>query len=280
MLFELAIGDAYGAGFEFRSADFVARNNHLKSYFPHELYTEIKGRYTDDTQMSLAIAELLIAESEWSTENIIKQFIEVFKRDPRRGYSKRLYQVLSTVHTVEEFLEQIQPISEGSGAAMRACPIGVINDIDQIIEKSTLQAIITHHTTEGIQSATAAALIPYYFIYEQGKKEDLGKFIKKYVPGAWDSAWNSPVTNEGIVCVRAAVTSIMRNTHFSSLLVDCVNYTGDVDTVAAIALGAVSFCKEYKNDLPDFLANELENGEYGKGYLKELDKQLSLKRNS
>ena len=276
MLFELAIGDAYGAGFEFRSADFVVQNNHLKNYFAHELYTEIKGKYTDDTQMSLAIAELLISGEAWSEVNIIGKFIEVFKRDPRRGYSKRLYQVLSKIDTVEEFSEQIQATSQGSGAAMRACPIGLIADIDQIIEKSTLQAKTTHNTIEGVQSAIAAALIPYYFIYEQGKKEDLGKFIQKYVPGEWDKPWKGPITNKGLVCVRAATTSMIRNDNFCDLLMDCVNHTGDVDTVAAIALGAASCCEIYKNNLPQNLINGLENGTYGANYLKELDTQLNL----
>ena len=280
MLFELAIGDAYGAGFEFRSADFVTQNNHLKNYFAHELYTEIKGKYTDDTQMSLAIAELLISGEDWNEENIIRKFIEVFKRDPRRGYSKRLYQVLSNTNTVEEFSAQIQATSQGSGAAMRACPIGLIADVDQIIEKSTLQAKTTHNTTEGIRSAIAAALIPHYFIYEQGKKEDLGKFVKKYVSGEWDKTWKDPVTNEGVICVRAAITSMMRNDNFCDLLIDCVNHTGDVDTVAAIALGAASCCKAYKNNLPQNLIYELENGSYGASYLKELDKQLILIKGS
>jgi ADP-ribosyl-[dinitrogen reductase] hydrolase len=35
MLLELAIGDAYGAGFEYVSPDFVERYNDLSSYVQH-----------------------------------------------------------------------------------------------------------------------------------------------------------------------------------------------------------------------------------------------------
>ena len=45
-----------------------------------------------------------------------------------------------------------------------------------------------------------------------------------------------------------------------------MNFTGDVDTVASIALGAASCCKEYQQDLPYWLFEQLENGGYGIDY--------------
>ena len=55
MILEAAIGDAYGAGFEFRDSDFIQKYNNLTEYHPHELYTEIFKKYTDDTQMALNV---------------------------------------------------------------------------------------------------------------------------------------------------------------------------------------------------------------------------------
>jgi len=55
-------------------------------------------------------------------------------------------------------------------------------------------------------------------------------------------------------------------------------FTGDVDTVAAIALAAASNSPEITHDLPQTLIDTLENQTYGKDYLIELDQKLmSLK---
>jgi hypothetical protein len=53
-----------------------------------------------------------------------------------------------------------------------------------------------------------------------------------------------------------------------------VSYTGDVDTVAAIALAAGSCSREVSQDLPEVLTEGLENGKYGREYLIELDRRL------
>ena len=53
-----------------------------------------------------------------------------------------------------------------------------------------------------------------------------------------------------------------------------IAFTGDVDTVAAVALGVGCCSDEVKNDLPDFLYEQLEDGGYGLTYLRKLDAQL------
>ncbi len=66
----------------------------------------------------------------------------------------------------------------------------------------------------------------------------------------------------------------MRNSSMSTLLKDCIAYGGDVDTVAAIASAAGSCSVEIAQDIPDHLIANLENGNYGRDYIMELDKQL------
>ncbi len=63
MLLELAVGDAYGAGFEYADADTVAAKNDLSHYVRHPRHRISPGRYTDDTQMSLAIAEAILSDT-------------------------------------------------------------------------------------------------------------------------------------------------------------------------------------------------------------------------
>ena len=77
--------------------------------------------------------------------------------------------------------------------------------------------------------------------------------------------------------VRAAITAVAQAKSLSELLQTCVAFTGDVDTVAAIAMGAASMSREIVQDLPSALVDQLEDGEFGRKYIVKLDKQLLSK---
>lgn len=271
MIIELAIGDAYGAGFEYVDRDIIQNYNNLE-YRQHPTHMGTKpGMYTDDTQMSLAVAELITENSEWTNLEIASKFLEVFKRDKREGYASGFYHFLKKTQNGQEFLDNINPVSEKSGAAMRAPVLGVYQDKQEVLEKAEIQAAITHNTKDGINAAKAAAMITHYFLWEGGKKKDLAKYIKSNVKGDWLSKWTGKVRSKGWMSVRAA---IQETDYMSDLLKYCIAYTGDVDTVAAIALAGGSVCKEMKKDLPSWLYSKLEDGDYGRGYIENLDKQL------
>jgi ADP-ribosyl-[dinitrogen reductase] hydrolase len=71
MLIELAVGDAYGAGFEYVSKT-ILKHNDLSGYIQHPRHKGIRpGYYTDDTQMSLAIAEAIVTDDPWTTESLL-----------------------------------------------------------------------------------------------------------------------------------------------------------------------------------------------------------------
>lgn len=274
MLLELAIGDAYGAGFEYASSELVERYNDLSGYVQHPRYQLKPGCYTDDTQMSIAIAETIISQEPWTPEVLATRFVETFKRDKREGYASRFYQFLLRVQDGREFLESITWTSDKSGAAMRAAPMGVFSTVEKVIEAATIQAAITHNTPDGINAARAAALMSHYFIYKLGPKRELGVFLENHVAGEWSKLWQAEVKSKGWMSVRAAITAVMRNDSLSELLKDCIAFTGDVDTVAAIALAAASCSDEIAQDLPEHLIAGLENGPYGKDYIIALDRKL------
>jgi ADP-ribosylglycohydrolase len=74
--------------------------------------------------------------------------------------------------------------------------------------------------------------------------------------------------------VQAAVTALLQNDTMKGLLKTCIQFSGDVDTVAAIALSAGSCSPEIAQDLPSHLIDKLENGPYGRDYIRRLDAQL------
>ncbi len=274
MLLELAIGDAYGAGFEYVNRQLIGQFNTLERYVKHPRHSTRPGQYTDDTQMSLAIAEAIVSQEAWTPLNLAERFVNVFKRDPREGYASSFHAFLKQITDGKAFLAQIIPTSDKSGAAMRAVPIGVFPSIEDVKEKSRIQAAITHNTPDGINAAVAAALMSHYFIYGLGEKKHLGEFIEAHIEGEWADEWVGKVGSKGWMSVKAAITAVHQHDRLSNMLRACIEFAGDVDTVATIALGAASNSKEVEQDLPQQLIDWLENASFGRDYIIKLDAQL------
>ncbi len=279
MFLEMAIADAYGAGFEYARPDFVRRYNTLGNYIQHQKHKELKaGCYTDDTQMSIAIAELLIDGVKWEPLSIANKFVSVFKRDQRVGYAGGFYKLLCEVKDGEELLARLKGNnkSDKSGAAMRALPIGCQHiTINHVLAHAEVQAKVTHDTPDGIRAAQAAALLAFYFKHECGPRKEVGQFINKHVAGQWATPYEDSVGAQGWMSVRAAITAVTTCASLSDVLRRSIAFCGDVDTVATLAVGAASMCDdEMIYDIPEHLMTGLENGKYGRGYLEKLQKEF------
>lgn len=274
MLLELAIADAYGSAFEMANENFVTENNKLE-YIDHNKYPSLvpQGHFTDDGQMSCALAEMLIEGIEWTPLNIAQKFVDCFHRDKRRGYNGGFFLFLKKTKTGQEFIDNIRPDSEKSGAAMRASPLGLLSNIDEIIEKCDIQARLTHNTPGGIGSALCASLMVHYFCHKIGPKANFVNWLNRV--GYWKiEPWTGRVSTNGWQCVLAAITAIQNSNTLSEVLYNSIAFTGDVDTVASIAMSAASWSDEIKKDLPQKLYDGLENGKYGRDYLISLDEKL------
>ncbi|KAB8141234.1 ADP-ribosylglycohydrolase family protein [Chloroflexia bacterium SDU3-3] len=273
MLLELAIGDAYGAGFEF--APERAAQNTLERYLPHPRYASAPGSYTDDTQMSLAIAEALLAGGAWEPQLLADHMLSAFRRDVREGYAEGFYRLLMGCASGGELLAALRPTSDKNGAAMRACPLGVLPDVAAVLAYSRTQAAVTHDTPGGIASAQAVALLAHYFLYRRGPRAQAAAFLDAHVPGyGWGQPWAGVVSTNGVETARAAIGVVLSRESMSAMLRACVALTGDTDTVAAIALGVASCCEEVTRDLPAPLLDGLEQGPYGRAYLEQIDRRL------
>gem|GEM_PF-120010 len=273
MMLEATIGDAYGSGFEF-APDFVFELNTLQNYLPHADGSGYFNRYTDDTQMAIGLTELLLENAEWTPLNIANKFVEVFKRDVRIGYAGRFFAFLKSIKDGKEFLEKIIPTSERNGASMRAYPLGVLADEQEVLRRTEIQARVTHDTDEGVFSAQLVALSVHYFLYKKGPKSELEPYLKKMIPIEWDFNWKGKVNMRGREAILAALAAIQKYDRLSAILIQSVEYKGDVDTVANLAMAIGSVAEEIENDLPPFLAKQLEKGKYGRLFIKKLDLQL------
>ena len=280
MLFELAIADAYGAGFEFNSEGL--KYNDLSRYIKHPKHKGIPGRYTDDTQQSLAIAEAILEDDPWTAQSLASRLVEVFRRDPRKGYSSRVYSVLTKARTGSDLIMLLDSNSKSCGAAMRSVPIGLFKTEKEVLEKAALQAKITHNTSDAILSSQAVALLSHFFIYDLGEaRKDLVSYLQEWLPAfTLGRKWKGKVSSDGLSVARAAISTILHcdARTLSALLQKAISFGGDVDSVAAIAVGVASCSsQQFLSDLPEHLILGLEDGDFGGTYLKALDEKLLTK---
>lgn len=160
MLLEMGIADAYGAGREYAPAADVAANNDGVTYVQHQKWADLApGRYTDDTQMAIALAEFLVSSggNAPNANHLACIFVKAFKRDERAGYAGGFYQLLQEVKDGYDLMDRISPMSNKSGGAMRAAPCGFLDTIDDVRDMAMFQASITHATRDGMNAAAASA---------------------------------------------------------------------------------------------------------------------------
>lgn len=285
MLVEMAIGDAYGAAFEFITpihAQVVGLINDGATHQKHPDFDIGMGRYTDDTQMAVAIALEMKEGHVLSRKGLADRFVETFKRDERLGYANKFYDFLKEVNSGAEFLDRIRPNSTKSGAAMRAGPTGLFREVTEVLEQAKIQAKVTHNTSEAILAAQAVALMTNFFVFQRQTADEtkmvsntwVADWVQHHLPDYdWSKDWEGWVDGSAISCAHAAITAVKNGTSYQDVLKRSIAMTGDVDTVAAIAMFATSLT-DLPNDLPQSLYDGLEDGEYGKRYLYALDGQL------
>jgi ADP-ribosylglycohydrolase len=139
---------------------------------------------------------------------------------------------------------------------------------------AAVQARVTHNTPAGVGAAEAAALAVHYCHHGVGPVSGVAGWVSTQLGVDWTRPWQGKVGAKGEMSVRAALTALAAATSQSELLRACIAYTGDVDTVATIALAAASRTEEVTADLPAPLVAGLENGAYGRDHLRSLDVQL------
>ncbi len=270
------MGDAYGAGFEFCGRDKITRANTLAGYVPHELGIG-PGCYTDDTQMSIAVAEVLLCSLDASADDFADAFVRCYRRDQRKGYAKGLQALLDECADGASLRTRIRPTSRRNGAAMRSIPLGLVADKPVLMSLAREQAVVTHDSVEGILSSQVVGLMAHALLHEQAAMKDLPRIVQCETGFELRTDWTGEVACDAVQTLQAVNTALCRNDAMSSLLRDCVNFGGDVDSTSAIALGLASLTSEYTRDLPAFLWEDLENAAYGRDFLAGLDIALMRK---
>lgn len=216
------IGDIVGSAYEF--------NNTKKKDF--HLFTP-KSKFTDDTVMTLAVAEWLTVDKEHSKEGLVLRMQTLGRQYPTAGYGGSFMRWL--------YNQKPEPYNScGNGSAMRVSPVAFYaHSLDEALTLATISAEVTHNHPEGIKGARAVASAIYLARAGASKEE-----IKTYVEENFRYDLNlqlddiRPIYVYDMTCqktVPQAILSFLESEGFEDAIRLAVSLGGDSDTIAEMA---------------------------------------------
>ena len=134
------------------------------------------SRFTDDTVMTLAVAEWLMTDPDHRPETLVACMQRLGRKYPHAGYGKMFSQWLMSDHP--------QPYNSfGNGSAMRVSPVGLYaNSLEEALELARITASVTHNHPEGIKGAQAIA--GCVFLHKNislGEEEEIRHFVTEKI---------------------------------------------------------------------------------------------------
>ena len=121
-------------------------------------------RYTDDTAMSIGLAESIVGKGCLDQQDLGETFRKNFHKEPWRGYASGPPTIFSMVEQLGiTYAEAAQTLfggagSLGNGAAMRIVPVGLFfHNSSDLYQIAHMSAAVTHAHPVGIDGAAVQA---------------------------------------------------------------------------------------------------------------------------
>ncbi len=282
----LAIGDAVGAATEFLTFEEIRNRwppNGVESYHPFRGLRP--GSYTDDTEMSIAVAQGLLNAKDHGTNSIMESMTQSFiewmsntnsSRSPGSTCMLGVQHLRSGIHWSESGMND----SKGCGTAMRSAPIGLAypHALDALTNISSRISKMTH----GHACATAGSFATAFLVarsLDGTKTENLLDDLIKHsfriseefaehmrrIPEALDMEEPQEAHShlgKGWVAEEAVAGAIYANIKhpdsFRACILEAANSGGDTDSKACIA-GAIAGARLGKDAIPSGWIEAIEN---------------------
>ncbi len=284
-LLAVACGDALGAGFEgdpvVSAADYGALRDQAGEL-----------RYTDDTVMTLVLAEHLAFQLEHDTDLVEDELLTAFafawREEPWRGYGSGPQQVFQAALSGLPWRKAAGELFDGAGSfgnggAMRVAPVALVGrPLPQVLDWARRSARVTHTHPLGqagaalqaaavslaISSERDVALDPAWFLAALGACHEHPAFTPRlrrlaYLldderPGRATRALGHGIA--ALESVPAAILAFLRNPDDPAAVIEyAVRLGGDTDTIAAMA-GAMAGARCGGSALPAEWVQRIEHG--------------------
>jgi poly(ADP-ribose) glycohydrolase ARH3 len=293
-LFGVAIGDSLGAFIEglnkVNYEEWIKKVENAKTLI-----------YTDDTHMTIGVAESLIRNKGFNGEDIAKTLIKNYEDEPYRGYGPgppKVFKLIKSGKTWIEASKEVYPDgSFGNGAAMRVAPIALLycNDLNKLREAVYWSSHITHAHNLGKEGAALQAYAitlsfksnPKNGFNEEDFVDELTNFVeseiykrklhklKNLLYKPFDKKMIIKQLGVGIEAFNSVPTAIyaflVNKESFKKSVIYAASLGGDADTIASMT-GAIAGAYHGEEAIPKDWINKLEN----QNYIRELAEKLYL----
>ncbi|MFC5404023.1 ADP-ribosylglycohydrolase family protein [Cohnella soli] len=242
-LYGVAIGDALGGTTEFMTANEIKRQfGSLTEIVGGGVWRLAPGEVTDDTMMTLCVAEGILANPESPMAAIGDRFLAWYASNPK-DIGIIIRHVLGSYDGdwfEAAFLADMElGRSAGNGSLMRCLPVGLayarLEDIERV---SVMQSRMTHYDERCDQTCVAYNRIVFRLLHG----EDLRQAIRAEIAGTeFESALVAEPRCEpsGFIVHswKWALHHAYNADSFEDVVQRAANHGGDSDTIGAIAGG-------------------------------------------
>lgn len=248
-LYGLAIGDAFGAPYEFKKPPYVVK----REYFYCGEDGVPNGVWTDDTSMALCLAQSLSDCSGFDARDQMNKYL-MWRKDGYLSSLGRCFGIgITTSGALYQYVQTGEPYSgptdersSGNGSLMRLAPIAVFygHNRDALMEYAAKSSMVTHAAPLAIDSCVffaqllrgalngeskEAILSPDYAITGGLRSE-----VVKIAQGSYKS--EKVFSNTGFVLhtLETALMAFYRFDTFEEGILHLASLGDDVDTVCAV----------------------------------------------
>lgn len=249
-LIGLAVGDALGAPYEFRTPA-----EPIKNYREGGRLNMVKGEWTDDTSMALCLARSLIDRRGFD----IKDQMTRYSRWLYEGYMSTRKESFGSGGTTRAAIKNFKesgnalsgipdPDKSGNGCIMRIAPIPLFfhKNIASVVKYAAESCKATHGSLECIESSTLMSEIIARCLTSSIKEEifkHYGRHTEFTSPKVLEIATNSYLLEPGelkpqgayvIDTLKLALRCFWRTDSFEDAVIMAINTPGDRDTFGAV----------------------------------------------
>lgn len=238
----LAIGDALGATVEFMTPNEIKRQYGVHQKIMGGGWLKLApGQVTDDTTMSIALANCIIEDQQVIAEHCATAFLQWMKSKPidigntvRRGLVR--FRRTGVAHG------EPCDYDAGNGACMRTLPIALYSfglSAEEILHASHSQTHVTHNNLLSDKSTQLVINMIHGALNNKTTMELLHDYVQPFIQHHPEFHFRGKIhsnpTGYIVETLQVVFQGLFDNDSFETVLIDVVNQGGDADTTGAIA---------------------------------------------
>ncbi|OOM09426.1 ADP-ribosylglycohydrolase family protein [Clostridium saccharobutylicum] len=247
-LFGVACGDALGGTLEFLTQDEgKKKHGYLKDIIGGGCWDLEPGEVTDDTMMTIAVAEGILDNPENPINYIGERFMKWYLSKPKDigeiiEFALREYSRSKDWSKTAKFAhDYCSGMSAGNGSLMRCIPVALYyEDINKMIEVTEKQSKLTHFDDKATRACVLYNKLVNKYINGASKIPAIREVIKEFQE--YKEVFNkrkeelepSGYVVDTLIC---SLWCFINTVTFEDAVCEAVNLCGDADTIGAITAG-------------------------------------------